>query len=82
MSSQILVERERYHEVMRTVQHSTGDITEWLDWFLHCLKRAMEAIESHTQNILRKAEFWMRHEHASINESQRIILDKLFDGFD
>jgi len=82
MSSQILAERKRYYEVLRTVQHSTGDITEWLDWFLNCLKRSMQATESTTQTILRKAEFWKRHEHTPINERQRLILNKLFDGFD
>ncbi len=82
MSSQILTERKRYYDVLRTVQHSTGDITEWLDWFLHCLKQAMLATESTTQNILQKAEFWKRHEHTPINERQRLILNKLFDGFE
>lgn len=82
MSSQILTERKRYYEVLRTVQHSTGDITEWLDWFLQCLKQAMLATDSTIQNILRKAEFWKRHEHTPINERQRLILNKLFDGFE
>lgn len=33
-------------------------------------------------NILRKAEFWKLHEHTPINERQRLILNKLFDGFE
>ena len=82
MSSQILVERKRYYEVLQKVQHSTGDITEWLEWFLHCLKNAMLATENTTQRILRKAEFWKLHEHTSINERQRLMLNKLFDGFE
>lgn len=82
MSSQILVERKRYYEVLQKVQHSTGDITEWLEWFLHCLKNAMLATEHTTQCILRKAEFWKLHENTSINERQRTILNMLFDGFD
>lgn len=82
MSSQILVERKHYYEVLQKVQHSAGDITEWLDWFLHCLKNAMLATESTTQKILRKAEFWKIHEHTPINERQRFILNKLFDGFE
>jgi Fic family protein len=63
MSSQILAERKRYYEVLQKVQHSSGDITEWLEWFLHCLKNAMLATENTTQKILRKAEFWKLHEH-------------------
>lgn len=82
MSSQILVERKHYYEVLQKVQHSTGDITEWLEWFLHCLKNAMLATENITQKILRRAEFWKLHEHTSINERQRLMLNKLFDGFE
>lgn len=82
MSSQILTERKGYYEVLQKVQHSSGDVTEWLDWFLHCLKNAMLATENATQNILRKAEFWKRHEQTSINERQRLMLNKLFDGFE
>jgi Fic family protein len=82
MSSQILTERKRYYEILQSVQHSSGDITEWLDWFLHCLKTAMLATENTTQNILHKAEFWKRHEHIPINERQRLILNRHFDGFE
>ncbi len=35
-----------------------------------------------TQRILRKAEFWKLHEHTPVNERQRLILNKLFDGFE
>ena len=82
MSSQVLAERKRYYEVLQKVQHSSGDITEWLDWFLHCLKNAMLTTENTTQKILRKAEFWKLHEHTPINERQRLILNKLFDNFE
>jgi len=58
MSNQILAERQRYYKVLQKVQHSPGDITEWLNWFLHCLKNAMLATENTTQKIVRKAEFW------------------------
>ena len=82
MSSQILIERKQYYGILQKVQHSTGDITEWLEWFLHCLKNAMLATENTTQKILYKAEFWKLHEHTPINERQRLVLNKLFDGFE
>ena len=82
MSSQILIERKHYYEKLQKVQHSTGDITEWLDWFLHCLKNAMLATEYTTQKIMQKAAFWKMHEQTSINERQRLMLNKLFDGFE
>jgi Fic family protein len=82
MSSQILAERKRYYEVLQKVQHSSRNITEWLDWFLHCLKNAMLATENTTQKILRKAEFWKLYEHIPINERQRLLLNKLFEDFE
>lgn len=82
MSSQILAERKLYYEVLQKVQYSSGDITEWIEWFLHCLKNAMLSTESTTQKILRKAEFWKLHEHTPINERQRLMLNKLFDDFE
>ena len=82
MSSQILAERKIYYEVLQKVQHSSGDITEWIDWFLHCLKNAMLSTENTTQKIVRKAGFWKLHEHTPINERQRIMLNKLFDDFE
>lgn len=82
MSGQILIERKRYYEILQKVQYSTGDITEWIEWFLQCLKNAMFATENTTQRILQKAEFWKLHEHTAINARQRLVLNKLFDGFE
>ena len=82
MSSQILTERKRYYEVLQKVQHSSGDITEWMDWFLHCLKNAMLATDVTTQKIVYKAAFWKQQEHVLINERQRTMLNKLLDGFE
>jgi Fic family protein len=82
MSSQILIERKQYYEVLQKVQHSTGDITDWLVWFLNCLKNAMLTTENTTQKILDKAEFWKRHEHTPINERQRLVLNKLWGDFE
>ena len=82
MSSQILIERKRYYEILQKVQHSRGDITDWLYWFLNCLKNALLATKKTLQKILRKTEFWKIHENTAFNERQRLVLNKLFDGFE
>lgn len=82
LSGQMMLERKRYYEVLQQVQHSSGDITEWLDWFLHCLKHALLETESTLQKILHKAEFWRMHENTPLNERQRLMLNKLLDGFE
>lgn len=82
MSGQILAERKSYYEVLKKVQHSRGDITDWIEWFLRCLKNALLSTEKTMQGILYKAEFWKRHEQTPINERQRLMLNKIFDGLE
>jgi Fic family protein len=82
MSSQILVERKEYYGILQKVQHYSGDITEWLVWFLCCLKNSLHSTERILEKILRKTEFWKIHENTVFNERQRLVLNKLFDGFE
>ncbi len=82
MSNQILAERKQYYEVLQKVQHSSGDITEWVAWFLQCLKNALLETENTLQKIMRKTTFWKIHEHTPLNERQRLVLNKLLIGFD
>lgn len=81
LSSQILVEKKAYYEVLQKVQWSSdSDITEWLVFFLKCMKNALLSSEEATKHILFKATFWAKHEHTPINERQRLMLNKLLDG--
>lgn len=82
LSNQILAEKKRYYEVLQTVQHSAGDITEWLDWFLNCLYRALEHTDETLKRVLKKADFWDIHKEMELNSRQRLMLNKLLDGFE
>ncbi|MCF8299177.1 MAG: Fic family protein [Bacteroidales bacterium] len=82
LSSQILLERKLYYEILYKVQFSGGDITEWLEWFLGCLYRALESSDLTMQKVLLKAEFWDKHNDTILNSRQRLMLNKLLDGFD
>lgn len=82
MSNQILLERKQYYQVLQQVQYSDGDITDWLKWFLYCLKHSLLATESTMQNILQKAAFWKHNEQTPLNQRQRLLLNKVLDGFD
>ena len=83
LSNQILVEKKKYYAVLQKVQHHLdSDITEWLLFFLNCMKSALLTAENTTEQIVRKAKFWAIHEPIPINERQRLIINKLFDGFE
>ena len=81
LSSQILVEKKAYYEVLQKVQWNTdSDITDWLMFFLNCMKNSLLSSEQATSHILHKARFWTKREQTPINERQRLILNKLLDG--
>lgn len=82
MSNQILVERKKYYQVLEKTQRGSGEITEWLLWFLSCLERALINSRNVLEGILAKAKFWEMHGRTSLNDRQQLMLNKLLDGFD
>src|SRR3972149_4482188 len=81
-SAQIRQERNAYYDKLEKTQKGTLDITDWLEWFLGCLDRAFDGTETTLSVVFRKARFWERHTDTPLNERQRLILNKLLDGFD
>lgn len=81
MSAQIRIERKNYYDILERTQKDTLDITAWLDWFLTCLNRAITATDDTLAAVIRKARFWENPAAQSINERQRLMLNKLLDGF-
>lgn len=82
LSDQILTEKKAYYDILQTVQYSSGDITKWLDWFLNCLYRALTTTDDTLKRVLQKAEFWDKHKNTDLNGRQRLMLNKLLDGFE
>ncbi|MBL7073546.1 MAG: Fic family protein [Candidatus Omnitrophica bacterium] len=88
MSVQIRKERNAYYDILEKTQKNTDIsktgivITPWLEWFLACLNRTFDATESILAGVFKKARFWEAHPGASISERQRVMLNKMFDGFE
>jgi Fic family protein len=81
MSSQIQRERKAYYDVLERCQQGTLDITPWIEWFLNCLKHALDSSEHLLEAVLVKARFWKAHAGESFNERQRKVINRLVDGF-
>jgi len=82
MSAQIRQERNAYYGGLEDAQKGTLDITEQLEWFLDCLSRAFDGVEDMLAAVFRKARFWQSCDALSFNDRQRLILNKLLDGFE
>jgi len=82
MSAQIQLERKTYYTMLEQTQKGNMDITNWLEWFLGCMLRAIEGAEQTLQRLLYKSEFWQRWAGTSMNPRQIKLLNRLLDGFE
>lgn len=81
-SAQIRNERADYYSILEAAQKGDLDITAWIHWFLNCLDRAFKRAEVELASVLAKSAFWERHQSASLNNRQRMMANRLLDGFD
>ena len=81
LSNQILLGRKVYYDILQKVQYKDGEITEWIVWFLNNLYRALKNTEQTVEKVLYKADFWDKHKNTELNSRQRLMLNKLLNGF-
>jgi len=82
MSAQIQGERNAYYKTLEETQKGTLEITGWLEWFLDCLGRAINAAEEILTSVLNKARFWGTYADVQFNDRQRLMVNLLLDGFE
>ena len=81
MSAQIEAGRKDYYWQLESAQRGELDITSWLEWYLGCLGRAIISAEAGLTQVLRKARLWQQFNNYSLNERQRLVINRLLDGF-
>jgi Fic family protein len=81
MSAQIRAERTGYYKILEKTQKGDLEITGWLKWFLDCLLNALNATDAILAKVLRKAQFWKEHAATALNDRQKLMINKLLDGF-
>ena len=57
-------------------------MTEWVEWYLGCLDRAIANAGQTLGQVMRIAAFWDVHRDSGLNERQRKLLNMLLEGFD
>ena len=81
MSSQIEAERKDYYLWLERTQRGELDVTPWLNWFLSCLGRSIDSAEQTLGAVLRKARLWQRVNQEPVNDRQRLVINRVLDGF-
>lgn len=82
MSAQIKNERNSYYKILEHTQKDDLDITEWIVWFLECLKNAILSSNTIIDKVVKKHLFWARNAGKISNERQYKMLNKLMVNFE
>ena len=82
MSSQIEADRKEYYRQLELTQRGDLDITGWLAWFVGCLGRAIDSSDERLAQVLNKARLWQRLQDRPVNERQRLVINRMLDGFE
>ena len=82
MSAQIRQERKAYYDILEQTQKGTMDITPWMEWFLGCLGRAIDGAQTPLALSSPRRAFGNAIAGIAINERQRLVINRLLDGFE
>jgi Fic family protein len=82
MSAEIRQQRSAYYDILERTQSGGMDITPWMVWFLDRLGGAVDGAKTMLGAVLAKARFWERNQTVPLNERQRLVLNRLLDGFE
>lgn len=82
MSTQIRQERTAYYDILGHTQKGAMDVTPWMEWFLGCLGRAIDGAHEILGALLARARFRESVRGVPLNERQRLVLNRLLEGFE
>lgn len=82
LSAQICLERNAYYKALEWSQKEDTNITNWLVWFLNCLRRAIKASTHLLDKVLQQHHFWQVWQSQSLNDRQLKVISKLLEGFE
>jgi len=79
LSAQIEKDRNEYYDQLERQQKGTPDVTNWLEWFLGCLGRALNTAETSHASVLFKAKFFLKINQQPVNDRQRLIINRMLE---
>ena len=82
MSTEINKQKKSYYTILERTQKGDIDITEWIVWFLECLKNSILYSSIIVDKVVKKHHFWVKNAGLINNERQQKMLNKLMDNFE
>ena len=81
MSNEINKQKKSYYSILEHTQKGNLDITNWIIWFLECLKESIISSQIIVDKVIWKHQFWVVNWSKINNERQQKMLNILMDDF-
>jgi Fic family protein len=82
LSAQIRLKRSDYYGILERTQQASMDITPWMQWFLACLTQAIDGAHGALAGVITRSRHWERLRDVPLNDRQRVVINRLLDGFE
>ena len=82
MSTEINKQKKGYYAILESTQKGDLDLTEWIVWFLECLKKSILSSNGIVDKVVKKHHFWVKNAGLISNDRQHVMLNKLLDHFE
>lgn len=82
MSTEINKQKKSYYTILERTQKGDLEITNWIIWFLECLKNSIIHSSAIVDKVVKKHQFWANNTHLISNERQQKMLNILLDNFE
>jgi len=82
ISTEIEKRKSEYYELLESHQKGSGDLTDWVVWFLDRVQDAAKKSMARLDKVLLATQFWDRHRETQFNERQRKLLIRLLETTD
>lgn len=82
LSAQILRERNAYYEVLEKSQKGSLEVSDWLEWFLNCLLRAVLNGNKEIKSAIYLSHLASQTKSGYLNERQMKVLNMMMHEFE
>lgn len=82
ISTEINRSKKEYYEILERTQKGDLDITEWVLWYFEAINKAIRSSLKSIERTLEKSRYWENFQDVKINERQRKVINRLWDGFE
>lgn len=81
-SKHVSLDKKGYYSVLEEAGKNNLDITIWLKWFLQTLTTAMNESRWIIEQVIKKTQFWNKHQDTPLNTRQHKVINRLLNDGD